>query len=139
MDKGKTMAEIGQGEVFECTFQVTEEKVRLFAEATEDDNPIHLDEEEAKKSIFKTRIAHGMLSAGFISAVLGTRFPGSGTIYMGQSMKFLRPVFLGDEIKVRLTVLEKNVEKNRLKLETLCFNQKGDQVLAGEAQVMPPK
>ena len=138
MDKGRTMAEIGQGEIFEYKFLVTDEKVRLFAEATGDDNPIHLDEEQAKKSIFKTRVAHGMLSAGFVSAVLGTRFPGMGTIYLGQTMKFLKPVFLGDEITVRLTVLEKNPEKNRLRLETSCFNQKGVQILAGEAQVMPP-
>ncbi|MFH1136967.1 MAG: MaoC family dehydratase [Pseudomonadota bacterium] len=138
MEKGKTMAEISLGEVFERNFSVTDERIRLFAAATGDDNPIHLDEEEAKKSIFKTRVAHGMLSAGFLSAVLGTGFPGRGTIYLGQTLKFMKPVFPGDEITVRLTVVEKIPEKNRLRLETVCLNQKGDQVLAGEAQVMPP-
>jgi acyl dehydratase len=79
-----------------------------------------------------------MLSAGLVSGVLGTRFPGIGTIYLSQSMQFRRPVFIGDEITVRLSVLKKIVEKNRLQLETLCLNQQGEPVLTGEALVMPP-
>ncbi len=138
MNKGKTLKDIAVGEAFEHAFDVTEAMIVKFAEATGDNNPVHLDEEYAKSSIFKTRVAHGMLSAGFISAVLGTMFPGPGTIYLSQTLQFRRPVFIGDRITVRLTVLEKMEEKKRMRVETVCTNQKGDQVLTGEAVAMPP-
>ena len=138
MEKGKTLHQLSAGDSFEYTTTVTEEMVGKFAEATGDSNPVHLDEEFARQTIFKTRVAHGMLSAGLISSVLGTRFPGVGTIYLSQTLEFKRPVFLGDEITVRLTVLDKDPEKNRLRLETVCLNQKGKEVLTGQAVVMPP-
>ena len=89
--------------------------------------------------MFGQRIAHGMLSAGFISAVLGTQLPGPGTIYMGQELKFTKPVHFGDTITATATVVEKNEEKNRLKLETVCTNQDGEVVITGFATVMPPR
>ena len=139
MEQGKTIDRIAAGESYEHTFPVNEETIRKFAEATGDHNPVHLDEEYAKGTFFKTRIAHGMLSAGFVSAVLGTMFPGVGTIYLSQTLQFRKPVLIGDSITARLTVLEKNEGKNRLRLETVCINQGGDTVMTGEAVVMPPK
>ncbi|RJX34937.1 MAG: MaoC family dehydratase [Desulfarculus sp.] len=139
MDRGKTIAEITPGQTFEKSFTMTEERIRDYAQATGDNNPIHMDPEAGAKSIFGQRVAQGMLSAGFISGVLGTQFPGSGTIYLSQAVKFLKPVFLGDVITVRLEVTEIMTEKNRLRLATTCRNQRGQEVLKGEAVVMPPK
>jgi 3-hydroxybutyryl-CoA dehydratase len=138
MIKGKTMAEIAVGDSHSHEFTVTAKMIEAFAEATGDRNPVHLDEEFARTSIFKTRVAHGMLSAGFISAVLGNMFPGVGTIYLSQSLQFRKPVFIGDRITARLTAVEKIEDKNRLRLETVCTNQNGDKVVIGEALVMPP-
>ena len=89
--------------------------------------------------MFGQRIAHGMLSAGFISNVLGNQLPGPGTIYMGQELRFVKPVFIGDTVTATVTVKEKIEEKNRLKLETVVTNQKGEAVITGMATVMPPK
>ena len=138
MEKGKTLPELSAGDSFQCTATVTEEMVDKFAEATGDTNPVHLDEAYARQTIFKTRVAHGLLSAGLVSSVLGTRFPGVGTIYVSQTLEFKRPVFLGDQITIRLTVLDKDPDRNRLRLETVCLNQKGKVVLTGQAVVMPP-
>ena len=138
MDKGHTLDQIEIGREVRLDFEVTEERIRQFADATGDRNPIHLDEDYARTTPFKTRIAHGMLSAGFISAVLGTTFPGVGTVYLNQTIRFLKPVFIGDVITARITALEKWPDKNRLRLETVCLNQNGDTVLFGEALVMPP-
>jgi len=89
--------------------------------------------------MFKGRIAHGMLSAGYISTVLGMHLPGPGTIYLSQELKFTAPVKFGDTITATVEVIEKLEEKNRLILETICTNQKGDIVVKGKAVVMPPK
>ena len=89
--------------------------------------------------MFGKRIAHGMLSAGFISTVLGTQLPGPGTIYMGQELRFTKPVFFGDTITATVTVAELIPEKNRAILDTVCTNQNGDVVIKGKATVMPPK
>jgi len=126
------------GKIYEFRITITEEMVEYFARAIGDYNPIHMDEDYAKGTIFKTRVVHGMLHAGIISGIVGTRFPGAGTIYLAQTLKFLKPVFIGDEITYRLKVLEYFQEKNRLRLETVCINQKGETVLTGEALVMPP-
>ena len=126
------------GQTYETTLTVDEKRIAAFAEATGDDNPIHFDDEAAAKSIFGRRVAQGMLTAGFISGVFGTQFPGSGTIYMSQTVRFQRPVFIGDDITVRLKVVELWPEKNRIRVETTCLNQKGQEVLSGEAMVMPP-
>ena len=126
------------GKTYETTITITEEMVQHFAHATGDYNPIHMDEAYARGTIFKKRVAHGMLHAGLISGIVGTRFPGAGTIYLAQTLRFLKPVFIGDEITYRLQVLEYRKERNRVRLETTCINQRGETVLAGEALVMPP-
>jgi 3-hydroxybutyryl-CoA dehydratase len=138
MNEKITIDRISAGDTFAHVFEVTEKKILTFAEATDDRNPLHLDEAFAKASMFKTRVAHGMLAAGFISAVLGTMYPGVGTIYLSQTVKFLKPVYINDRITVKITVMDVMNEKNRLRLETICVNQNNDQVLIGEAMVMPP-
>lgn len=129
--------EIGDSASFSKT--VTEGDVTLFAGISGDFNPAHMDAEAAKDSIFGQRVAHGMLSAGFISNVLGNQLPGPGTIYMGQDLKFLKPVFIGDTVTATVTAKEKNEEKNRLILDTVVTNQNGEEVIVGTATVMPPK
>jgi 3-hydroxybutyryl-CoA dehydratase len=117
---------------------VTDQMIRDFARATGDNNPIHLDDSAARKSIFKQRVAHGMLSAGILSGVIGMQFPGEGTIYISQTMKFLAPVFIGDSLTLMIRVLELIREKNRVRLETVIENQNRKVVFTGEALVMPP-
>ena len=129
--------EIGQKANFSKT--ITETDVYLFAGITGDVNPAHINQEYAKNTMFKGRIAHGMLSAGLISAVLGMQLPGPGSIYMGQTLKFLAPVHFGDTITAIAEVIEKIVEKNRVILKTICTNQDGKVVVEGEATIMPPK
>jgi len=138
MKKGRAIDQIGSHEVFEHRFEVTEEMINKFAAATGDNNPLHLDEDYAAGTIFKKRVAHGMLTAGILSGGLGTQFPGVGTIYMSQTLQFRGPVFIGDRLCLRLTVIEKIAEKNRLRIETICTNQDQNNVLIGEALVMPP-
>lgn len=139
MEKGMTIDQFHLEQTFEKTVTVTEEMIKGFARATGDSNPIHLDETYAEGTIFKTRVAHGMLQAGILSGILGMEFPGIGTIYLSQTLKFTKPVFIGDAVTFRLKVLEINAEKNRLRLETVCNNPDGNMVLTGEALVMPPK
>lgn len=115
---------------------ITETDVILYAGISLDTNPAHLNEEHAKKSIFKTRIAHGMLSAGLISAVIGTKLPGEGTIYMGQDLKFTAPVYFGDTITAEAEILELLPEKSRVTIKTTCTNQDGTIVIKGTAIVM---
>lgn len=122
---------------FSKNFEVSGEMIEGFAEVTGDKNPIHLDENYAKNSIFKSRIAHGFLVGSFISSLLGNDYPGNGTIYLSQSMKFLKPVFIGDSIKVEVEVTE-ITEKNWLILKTDCINQHEKTVITGEATVIPP-
>lgn len=138
MEKGMTIDQLRVGQVHEANVAITEEMIERFAEATGDHNPIHLDEDYAKGTIFKARVAHGMLQAGILSGVLGMRFPGVGTIYLSQTLKFLKPVFIGDHITFRLKVVELLKDKNRIRLETVCINQKGEITLTGDALVMPP-
>jgi len=126
------------GKAYEIGITITQEMVEHFARATGDYNPIHMDEDYASGTIFKTRVVHGMLHAGLISGIVGTRFPGPGTIYLAQTLKFLKPVFIGDEVSYRLKVLEYLPKKNRLRLETVCINAKGETAVTGEALVMPP-
>lgn len=137
--KGLTIKELKIGDKDFVEKTITETDVYLFAGITGDLNPAHINEEYAKNTFFKTRIAHGMLSAGLISAVLGMKLPGCGTIYLGQELKFTAPVLIGDTIKAEVEVIEIIEEKNRIKLRTTCTNQKGDMVLDGVATVMPPK
>lgn len=137
--KGITIQEMKLGDSASVTKTVTETDVYLFAGITGDLNPAHVNEVEASKGMFGHRIAHGMLGAGFISAVLGMYLPGPGTIYMGQELKFTAPVRIGDTITATGTVSELNLEKNIAKIETVCTNQDGKVVIKGMATVMPPK
>ncbi len=136
---GKTIDELKVGDAAEFTKTVSESDVYLYAGVTGDLNPAHIDEEYAKKTFFKTRIAHGMLSAGFLSTVLGNRLPGPGSIYISHDLRFLAPVRIGDTITARAEVIEIIPEKNRARLATFCLNQDGAKVLDGEAVVSPPK
>lgn len=135
----RTIDTIQIGDSASFTKTVTESDIILYAGISGDFNPAHMDAEHAKTTMFGQRIAHGMLSAGFISNVLGNQLPGPGTIYMGQELRFVKPVYIGDTVTATATVVEKIEEKNRLKLETVVTNQKGEAVITGMATVMPPK
>ena len=137
--KGYTIDEVEVGQSASFTKTVTEADAYNYAGVSGDFNPAHINEEYAKNTFFKTRIAHGMISAGFISAVLGTKLPGPGTIYLGQDLKFLKPVRFGDTITATCTVEEIIKEKNRLALRTVCTNQDGEVVIDGKALVLAPK
>ncbi len=136
---GKTITEIRTGDFAEFTKTISESDIYLFAGLTGDLNPAHINEEYAKNTFFKTRIAHGILQAGFISAAIGMQLPGPGTIYIRQELNFLAPVRVGDTITARVEVSELNTEKNRVILNTTCSNQNGEVVLDGQALVSPPK
>ena len=136
---GKTIDQIKVGDSAEFAKTVSETDIYLYAGITGDFNPAHVNESYAQKTFFKTRIAHGMLTAGFISAILANQLPGPGTIYMKQELKFLAPVRMGDTITAKVEVLEIISEKNRVRLKTTCTNQEGTQVLDGEALVSAPK
>lgn len=115
--------------------EVTDKDIEMFAEVSTDHNPVHLDDEFAKGTMFKGRIAHGMLSAGLISAVIGEQLPGYGTIYMGQTLKFLAPVRPGDVVTAEVEVTNVIPEKRRVTLATRCMVD-GKDVLTGEATVL---
>ena len=127
---------IGQKASFATT--ITETDICLFAGVSGDINPAHLNEQYASQTFFKGRIAHGMLSASLISAVLGVQLPGTGTIYLGQDLKFLAPVRAGDTITATAEVSELHPEKNTAVLRTTCVNQEGVRVVEGWARVKPP-
>ena len=137
--KGITIGEMKIGDSASFTKTISETDVYLYAGISGDFNPAHVNQTEAEKGMFGKRIAHGMLSAGLISAVLGTLLPGPGTIYMGQELRFTKPVAIGDNITATATVAELIPEKNRAILDTVCTNQNGDVVIKGKATVMPPK
>jgi 3-hydroxybutyryl-CoA dehydratase len=136
---GKTIAQIKTGDSAEFGKTISESDIYLYAGLTGDFNPAHVNEVYAQKTFFKTRIAHGMLTAGFISAVIANQLPGPGTIYIKQDLNFLAPVHIGDTITAKVEVFEVLTEKNRLRLRTICTNQDGTKVLDGEALVSPPK
>ena len=131
--------EIRVGDAAELAKTVTESDVALVAGVTGDFNPVHIDAVAAKQSLFGERVAHGMLSAGFISAVLGTRLPGTGSIYLSQTLRFTKPVRIGDTVTARVEVLEVIAAKRRVRLATTCRNQNGEVVVDGEAVVMMEK
>ncbi len=116
---------------------ITEADILMFAAVSTDTNPVHLNAEVAATTPFKERIAHGMLSAGLISAVLGTKLPGEGTIYMGQTLSFRRPVKIGDTVTATVEVIALDPVKKRATLKTVC-TVAGKVVIEGEALVMPP-
>lgn len=128
--------DINIGDAFNKTRTVTDELIRAFAEVSGDYNPIHLDEEFAEKTRFGKRIAHGMLSGAFISAVLGYEFQERKIVYLSQKMRFVAPVFIGDTITTTATVKAIREDKGIVTLETVCTNQDGVTTVTGEAAVM---
>ena len=136
---GKTLAELKVGERAQFAKTVSESDIYLYAGVTGDFNPAHTNEEYAKETFFKTRIAHGMMTAGFISTVMANHLPGPGTIYISQTVNFLAPVRIGDTVTAVAEVAELYPDKNKVKLKTFCLNQDGIKVLDGEAMVSPPK
>lgn len=139
MRPGKSIDQLQVGDTAEFAKTVTETDIYLYAGVSGDFNPAHVNEVYASNTFFKTRIAHGMLAAGFISATLANQLPGPGTIYLKQDLSFRAPVRIGDTITAQVEILELNVEKNRVRLKTTCTNQEGVVVLSGEALVSPPK
>ena len=135
----KTIDSLSVGQTAEFAKTVTETDIYLYAGITGDFNPAHVNEDYARGTFFKTRIAHGMLTAGFISAVIANQLPGPGTIYLKQDMNFLAPVKIGDTITARVEIVEILQDKNKVKLKTICVNQEGVIVVAGEALVSPPR
>jgi 3-hydroxybutyryl-CoA dehydratase len=127
------------GDAAEISRTVTDEDVRAFAEVTGDRNPVHLDEEYAAGTRFGRRIAHGMLGASLISAVLANELPGRGTVYLSQTLRFTAPVFLGDTVNARVVVKQVREDKPIVTLETVCTNQRGERVVEGEAVVLAPR
>ena len=116
---------------------ITDRDIELFAEISTDHNPVHLDDDYARDTIFEGRIAHGMLTAGLISAVIGEQLPGHGTVYLGQTLKFFAPVRPGDMVEAIVTVTDMDIAKRRVTMETYCKTD-GKKVLKGEAIVMAP-
>ena len=139
MPGGKFIDEIKIGDSAQISNTVTETVINDFAKATGDFNPIHLDQTYAEKTYFKERIAHGVLSIGYISSVFGNLFPGPGSIYLSQEVKFLAPVRVGDIITAKVEVIELIPEKNRVKFKTTCTNQKGEVVVDGTGWSLCPK
>ena len=134
-----TIQELKLGDQASTVKTIGESDVYLFAGITGDLNPAHTDELSASQSPFGGRIAHGILTAGLISTVLGMRLPGPGTIYLGQELRFTKPVHIGDTITATATVSQLLPEKNIVRLDTVCTNQKGQVVIQGTATVMPPR
>jgi 3-hydroxybutyryl-CoA dehydratase len=127
------------GDSAQITKKLEQSDVDAFARVTGDHNPVHVDEEFAKTTRFGKRIAHGMLTASLISAVLANKLPGEGSVYLGQTLQFVAPVFPGDEITARVVVREMREDKPILKLETVCVNQRDELVIRGEATVLLPE
>ena len=132
---GYDIEDISIGMSAEIAKTITEADILLFSAVSTDTNAVHLDEEYGKTTMFGGRIAHGMLSASLVSAVLGTRLPGPGVIYMSQSLRFKAPVRIGDTVHARVTVKEVITDKARVVLDTVC-SVGGKPVIEGEAMVM---
>ena len=137
--KGKSIDELKIGDSAQFSKTITETDINDFAKVTGDFNPLHLDQGYAEKTIFKGRIAHGLLSVGLLSSILGNILPGYGTIYLSHDIKFLAPVRIGDTITAKVEVLELIHEKNRAEFRTTCTNQDGKIVVDGIAWAMPPR
>lgn len=136
---GRPIDELSVGDSAEISRVVSEGDIAEFVDAVGDHNPVHSDQAFAATTPFREPIAPGIWTAGLISGVIGTRLPGPGSIYVTQDLQFLKPVRAGDTITARVSVLEILRERNRVRLLTLCVNQRGEEVLVGEAWVLPPK
>lgn len=135
MTKELAYADIEVGDSASFTKTITGFDVEAFAGISGDFNPVHIDAEAAAKSFFHERVAHGVLVAGLISAVIGTQLPGPNSIYMGQDLRFVAPVKLGDTITARVVVAKKRDDKRIITLETTATNQRGEKVITGQAVV----
>jgi len=127
------------GDTAEFSKTISDTDVRAFATLTGDHNPVHLDEDYARDTRFGRRIAHGMLTVSLISSVIANKLPGAGTIYLGQTLQFVAPVYLDDTVTARVTVLKIREDKPIATLETVCVNQRGETLIKGEATVLIPK
>ena len=136
---GKTIDQLKIGDKAQFAKTISESDIYLYAGLTGDFNPAHINTIYAEKTPFKTRIAHGMLLGGFISAVMANQLPGPGTIYISQGLNFLAPVRIGDTITAEVEIVEILPEKKRARIKTTCFNQDGKVVVDGEAIVSPPR
>lgn len=136
---GKMIDQLNIGDSAEFGKTISESDVYLYAGITGDMNPVHINEAYAKTTFVKTRICHGMLSAGLFSTILGNSLPGPGTLYLRQEVDFIAPVKIGDTLTARVEVIEKDIEKNRVRMRTSCSNQDGVIVMDGIAVVSPPK
>jgi len=136
---GRTIDELAAGDHAELTRVVEDDDIAAFVDAVGDHNPVHSDAAYAAATPFKAPIAPGIFTAGLVSAVIGTRLPGPGAIYVSQSLRFVKPVKAGDTITARVEIVEVVRERNRARLLTVCVNQRGEDVLAGEAWVMPSR
>nr|WP_240457639.1 bifunctional enoyl-CoA hydratase/phosphate acetyltransferase [Halomonas socia] len=137
--ENRTFDEIQVGDSASIQKRLTLEDIKLFAIMSGDINPAHVDEDYAKSSRFQEVIAHGMWGGALISTVLGTELPGPGTIYVGQSLRFLAPVRLGDVLTVSVKVRDKDARSSRITFDCRCANQKGESVIEGEAEVVAPR
>ncbi len=126
------------GQQYQTTHLITDAEIQAFAAVSGDHNPVHLDEEYARQTPFGARIAHGMFLGGLLSGILGTKFPGPGSIYLSQSLKFLRPAYLGETITLKITVLDVRADKPIVRLSTQILNQDGQTILEGEAVAKVP-
>jgi 3-hydroxybutyryl-CoA dehydratase len=124
------------GDTASLTKTITDADIRAFAELSGDNNPLHLDDEYAATTRFGRRIAHGMLAASLMSTVLGTKLPGTGTVYLSQNSQFVAPVYPGDTVTARVTVRNIREDKPIVTLETTCENQSGEVLIKGEAVVL---
>ena len=127
---------IGMSESYSQT--ITDADVKAFSGISGDKNPVHMDKDYAEKSRYKKRIAHGLLSSSFFSALFGTKLPGEGCVYVAQNLQFKRPVYLDDTIKATITVTDINIEKRRVFFDTTCF-VKNKKVITGTAELYMPK
>lgn len=130
------MPEFNEGDSASFAKTITEADITLYVGVSGDTNPLHIDADYARDSRFGGRIAHGMLTAGLISAVLGTKLPGTGAIYVSQTLRFLKPVFPGDTITATATLTAYDRARGRMTLATVCRNGRDEEVLAGEAVML---
>ncbi|HEX8231785.1 MAG TPA: MaoC family dehydratase [Caulobacteraceae bacterium] len=136
--RGKYLEDLNVGDQAETRHTVTETDIRDFSAVSGDDNPLHLDEAFAATTAFKGRVAHGMLAGAYVSAILGTRLPGPGAIYVSQTMNFKRPVRIGDELTTRVVVAHVDDKRAKVTLSTVCLVG-GKVAVDGEAVVIAPR
>lgn len=136
---GRVIQQLSLGEAAELSRDVKSEDITVFVHLVGDRNPVHSDAAFMGLTRFGEPIVPGMWTAAQVSAVIGTRLPGPGSIYASQDLRFLKPVKVGDTITARVEVIELVPQRNRVRLKTTCTNQRGEQVLSGEAWVLPPR